>query len=84
MLLLTRKTHLLDLSDPLTAQISPSFTAHVLEKAGEYAGIPEYIFYDSSEGALQDAQKKTFQLLTDGASYAVIDRKGKVLVYRRQ
>jgi hypothetical protein len=83
-LLLVHKTHLLDLSDPLTIRTSKSFTAHVLALAEEYAGVPDYIFYDSGERVLQDTQIKAFQLLTAGAAYAVIDRKGDILVYRKQ
>jgi hypothetical protein len=83
-LLLTQKTHLLDLGDPLTVRTSRSFTAHVLALAGEYAGVPEYIFYDSAEGVLQDTQIKAFKILTAGASYSVVDRKGNILVHRKQ
>jgi hypothetical protein len=83
-LLLTHKTHLLDLTDPLTCRTSRSFTAHVLTLAEEYAGVPDYIFYDSTEGVLQDTQIKSFRFLTAGASYSVVDRKGNILVYRKE
>ncbi|MBN2084342.1 MAG: hypothetical protein JW748_03895 [Anaerolineales bacterium] len=83
-LLLTHKTHLLDLTDPLISTSSRSFTSHILSLAGRYAGVPEYIFYDSSENALIETQWKAFQLLAAGASYSVVDRKGSILVYRKQ
>ncbi|MGB7537440.1 MAG: hypothetical protein WBM17_02765, partial [Anaerolineales bacterium] len=83
-LLITRKTHLLDLTDPPISTTSRSFTSHILMLAERYAGVPEYIFYDSSENALIETQWKAFLLLTARGSYAVVDREGSILVYRKQ
>ncbi len=83
LLLLTGKTHLLDMTDPVMCTVSLSFSAHVRDLAERFAGVPDYIFYDSSEGVLLDLQKEAFRILTSGASYSVVDRIGNILVYRR-
>jgi hypothetical protein len=82
-LLLTGKTHLLEMTDPVMCSISRSFSAHILELAAEYAGAPEYIFYDSTEGALLDLQKEAFRLLTSAGRYSAIERIGEIIVFRK-
>ncbi len=82
-LFLTHKTHILDFTDPVMCTLSRSFGSHILKMAESLAGVPEYIFYDSSKGVLMEIQIKAFQLLTAGASYSVVDREGAILVYRR-
>src|SRR4030042_3918751 len=70
-LLLTHKTHLLDITDPVMCTLSLSFASHVLAQAEKLSGVPEYIFYDSTKGALLEIQNKAFQLLTAGASHSI-------------
>ncbi len=83
-LLLTGKTHLLDMTDPAMCSFSRSFSAHMLELARMYAGIPEYIFYDSSYGALLDIQRDAFRILTSAGRYSVVEMMGPILVYHRE
>jgi hypothetical protein len=83
-LLLTGKTDFLDMTDPAMCSFSRSFSAHVLDLAGRYAGTPEYIFSDSTYGALLDIQRDAFRILTSAGRYSVLDMKGNILVYRKE
>jgi hypothetical protein len=83
LLLLTGKTHLLEMTDPVMCSISRSFASRILDLAERNSGVPKYIFYDSSDGVLLDFQQDAFRRLVSAGSYTVIDRIGNVLVYRR-
>ncbi|MBN1438985.1 MAG: hypothetical protein JW929_06195 [Anaerolineales bacterium] len=82
-LLLTEKTHLLEITDPIMCSLSPGFSAHILDLARKHAGEPEYLFYDSAEGALLTLQRQAFEILLSGAEYAVVDRRSTIMVYRK-
>ena len=82
-LFLTGKTHLLDITNPQMCSASPTYTAHIMALARKLSGNPEYIFFDTGEGALIALQQNAFQYLTAGASYQVIDRVGDIVVYKK-
>jgi hypothetical protein len=82
-LLLTGKTHLLDIANPLMCSNSPSYSAYILDRAAEYSGSPEYIFYDSGEDALIDLQREALRILLTGATYQVIDQIGDIVVLKK-
>ena len=82
-LLLTHKTHLLDITDPFMTAISPSYSEFVLNKARQVAGQPGFIFYDDQVNALTDLQKKSFQILTLHTEYKVVERSANEVVFQR-
>jgi hypothetical protein len=82
-LLLTHKTHLLDITDPFMTAISPSYSEFVLNKAREVAGQPGFIFYDDQANALTDLQIKSFQILTLHTEYKVVERMANEVVLQR-
>jgi len=82
-LLLTGKTHLLDITSPLMCSASSSYSNHIFNLARENAGEPEYIFYDSSEGALINLQQEAFKNLIAGEIYEVADRIGDIIVLQK-
>lgn len=83
LLLLTGKSHLLEMTDPVMCSISHSFASRILDLADQYSGVPQFIFYDSSDGVLLDLQQDAFRRLVSAGSYTVVDRIGNVLVYRK-
>lgn len=82
-LLITGKTQLVDITNPLMCSASASYITHIENMAREVSGEPEYIFYDSGEGALITLQQDAFQQLMAGATYQIIDRMGDIVVYKK-
>ena len=82
-LLLTHKTHLLDITDPFMTAISPSYSEFVLSKARDVAGQPGFIFYDDQANILTDLQIKSFQILTLHTEYRVVERLANEVVLQR-
>jgi hypothetical protein len=54
-----------------------------LKSGKEFAGEPEYIDYDSGEGALYKLQREASEILAAGSIHQEIDRMGEIIVFKK-